>query len=185
MSVALLLCCVLMNRPVVSESLRLHGLSSSMPLCPCGFSRQEYWSSLSSPPQGESFRPGNRSGVSCIRGGFFTREALLCWLSGKESACQLRRQGFNPWWGKTRMQRGNYLACAPQPMSLCSRAQSSNYWAHRRRPLKPPHREPVLCRRRSPHSEKPPCSAHGNWRVASTLRREKAHVTVKTQHSQT
>ena len=25
---------------------------------------------------------------------------LPWWLSGKESACQCRRRGFNPWWGK-------------------------------------------------------------------------------------
>ena len=25
---------------------------------------------------------------------------LPCWLNGKESACQCRRQGFNPWFMK-------------------------------------------------------------------------------------
>ena len=43
---------------VVSNSLRLHGLQSARLLCPCGFSRQEYWSGLPCPPPGDLPNPG-------------------------------------------------------------------------------------------------------------------------------
>ena len=42
-----LMCCAVLSRSVASDSLQSHGLKPSRPLCPCGFSRQEYWSRLS------------------------------------------------------------------------------------------------------------------------------------------
>ena len=39
-----------------------------------GFPRQEYWLGLPFPSPGESFRPKDRTCVSCIAGGFFTNE---------------------------------------------------------------------------------------------------------------
>ena len=43
---------------VVSSSSQPHGLQPSRLLCPCGFSRQEYWSGLPCPPPGDLPNPG-------------------------------------------------------------------------------------------------------------------------------
>ena len=48
--------CVL-SRSVISDSLQPHGLQPSRPLCPWGFSRQEYWSGLPSPSPGDLPNP--------------------------------------------------------------------------------------------------------------------------------
>ena len=45
--------CFVLSRSVVSDSLRPHGLQPTRLLCPCGFSRQEYWSGLPCPPPGD------------------------------------------------------------------------------------------------------------------------------------
>ena len=80
-----------------------------------GFSRQKYWSGLPFPPPGDlpdnSIKNGKvilkswpiflctrKSGVEQVLG-------LIWWLSGKESACQCRRCGFDLWvrkipWGR-------------------------------------------------------------------------------------
>ena len=47
------LCCAVLCRSVVSVSLQPHGLQPARLLCPCGFSRQEYWSGLQCPPPGK------------------------------------------------------------------------------------------------------------------------------------
>ena len=60
--------------------------------------------------------------------------ALPWWLSGKESACQCRRRGFNPWSRKLSHASETLSPCAtllslcprvqePQPLSLCSGIQ--------------------------------------------------------------
>ena len=51
------LCCML-SCPVMSDSLQSHGLYPTRPLCPWGFSRQEYWSELPCPPPGNLPNPG-------------------------------------------------------------------------------------------------------------------------------
>ena len=43
---------------VVSDSLQPHGLQSARLLCPWGFSRQEYWNGLPSPPPEDLTNPG-------------------------------------------------------------------------------------------------------------------------------
>ena len=43
----------LLSCSVVSNSSRPHGLQPSRLLCPCGFSRQEYWSGLPCLPPGD------------------------------------------------------------------------------------------------------------------------------------
>ena len=47
-------------------------------------------------------------------------EGLLWWPSSKESICQCRRHGFNPWVGKTPPRRGNgtplQYSCLGNPM---------------------------------------------------------------------
>ena len=47
--------CVL-SRPVLSDS-ATPGLQPTRLLCPCGFSRQEYWSGLPCPPPGDLPNP--------------------------------------------------------------------------------------------------------------------------------
>ena len=44
--------CAVLSHSVVSNSLGSHGLQPSRLLCPWGFSRQEYWSTLPYPPPG-------------------------------------------------------------------------------------------------------------------------------------
>ena len=70
--------CAVLSHWVPSSSLQPHGLWPARPLCPRGFSRQEYWSGLPCPPPGHF---PNLSNVSRIGGRFFTiwatREALL------------------------------------------------------------------------------------------------------------
>ena len=44
------MCCAVLSCPVVSDSLRPHGLWPTRLLCPWEFSRQEYWSGLPRPP---------------------------------------------------------------------------------------------------------------------------------------
>ena len=81
-------------------------------------------------------------------------EGLLWWLSGKESACQCRRRGFDPWSGTIPH------ALEQQLLSLCSRA-----WEPKLRSPRAAAREalePVL-HKRSHRSEKP---MHHSWRAA-------------------
>ena len=88
---------------------------------------------------------------------------LPWWLRGKESACQYRRRGLDPWSGKT--------PHAAEQLSLCTTTTEpvlwSNYWAHEPRLLKPvcprvraPRREkPLQCEARAPQLESSPCSS--------------------------
>ena len=46
-------CCAVLSCSVVSDSLQPHGLQPIRLLCPWGFSRQEYWSSLPCSPPGD------------------------------------------------------------------------------------------------------------------------------------
>ena len=64
---------------------------------------------------------------------------LPWWLSGKESACQCRRHGFDPWSGK--------ILHAREQLSL---------WATTT--------EPVLCNEKPAHSTWRVASAQHNWR---------------------
>ena len=52
-----LLECAVLSHSVVSNSLRPHELWPTRLLCPCGFSRQEYWSELPCPPAGHLPNP--------------------------------------------------------------------------------------------------------------------------------
>ena len=52
------LCCAVLSRSVMSNSLRPHGLESARLLCPWGFSSQEYWSGLPCPPPRDLPNPG-------------------------------------------------------------------------------------------------------------------------------
>ena len=51
-------CCVVLSRSVVSDSLQPHGLKSARLLCPRGFSRQEYQNVLPCPLPGDLPNPG-------------------------------------------------------------------------------------------------------------------------------
>ena len=81
---------------------------------------------------------------------------LPWWLSGKESACQCRSHGFDPWPGRI-----PYASEQAKPML-------HNYWPHTLQLLKPGC--PRAC---PPQLEKPPQSEawiHHNQRLAPTSR---------------
>ena len=77
------------------------------------FPRQEDWSGLPFPPPGDlpNVEIESMSLMSpALAGRFFITSAawmlllevyigLPWWLSGKESTCQCRKHGFNPWFG--------------------------------------------------------------------------------------
>ena len=46
---------------------------------------------------------------------------LLCWLSGKESICQCRRYGFDPWVGR--------IPYTAEELSLCATASEPVLWS--------------------------------------------------------
>ena len=52
------LCCAVLSRLVMSNSLQPHGLQPARLLSPWGFSRQEYLSGLPCPPPGDLSDPG-------------------------------------------------------------------------------------------------------------------------------
>ena len=70
-------------------------------------------------------------------------ERLLRWLSGKESACQCRRHGFDPWSGK--------IPLAAEQLNLCPRAREPRLLSPVPQLLEPAH--PGAC---VPQQEKPP-----------------------------
>ena len=53
-----LLCCIVLSRSVMSDSLQPRGLQPIRHLCPCRFSRQEYWSGFPCPLPGDLPKPG-------------------------------------------------------------------------------------------------------------------------------
>ena len=75
--------CVL-SHSVVSNSLRPHRLGPTRLLCPWGFSRQEYWSGLPSPPQGNLPNPGTEP------------RSLHCFLRWRQMLYCLSHKG-SPW----------------------------------------------------------------------------------------
>ena len=67
-------------------------------------------------------------------------QGLLCWLSGKESTCQCRRHGFNPWSGTIpHAVEQLHHKCWAWALESVSR----NYQAHMRQLLKP--MPPIAC----------------------------------------
>ena len=83
-----------------------------------------------------------------------SRQGLPWWLWSKESTCQCRRHGFDPWSGKIPYAKEQL---SPQLLSLCSRAWESQL-------LCPQTLEPVLHNERSHCHEKP---MNHNWRQKS------------------
>ena len=57
------LCCAVLSRSVVSDSLQPHGLQPARLLCPCSFSRQKYWSGLPCLPPGNLTNQGSNPGL--------------------------------------------------------------------------------------------------------------------------
>ena len=62
-----MLCCLVLYRSAVSDSLRPHGLQPARHLCPWGFSRQEDWSGLSCPSPGDLPNPGIKPGSPTLQ----------------------------------------------------------------------------------------------------------------------
>ena len=52
------MCCAVLSRPIICNSLRSHGLQPTRLLSPWGFSRQEYWSRFPCLPPGDLPDPG-------------------------------------------------------------------------------------------------------------------------------
>ena len=77
---------------------------------------------------------------------------MIQWL---RITLQCRGHRFNPWSGKIPHAKGQLSLWAATPEPTCS-----SYWSLRSR-------EPMLCRKRSHHNEKP---MHCNWRAAPALR---------------
>ena len=59
--------CAGLSRSVRSNSLQPHGLQPARFLCPWGFSRQEYWSGLPSPPPGGLPNPEIQPGSPALQ----------------------------------------------------------------------------------------------------------------------
>ena len=68
---------------------------------------------------GTSWRPAKPVSLSLMWAG-----GLPWWLSGKESACQCRRHGFDPWSGKTPRAAEQLSLCAPTTESVLSDKRS-------------------------------------------------------------
>ena len=66
------LCCAVLSRSVVSDSLQPHGLQPVRLLGPWGFSRQELLEWVAMPSLRVSSQPRDWTQVSFIAGGFFT-----------------------------------------------------------------------------------------------------------------
>ena len=62
-----MLCCAVLSRTVVSNSLRPYGLKPARLLCPWGFSRREYWSGLPCLPPGIFPTQGSNPGLPHCR----------------------------------------------------------------------------------------------------------------------
>ena len=110
----------MLSRSVLSDSSPLWAVAHQAPLS-MGFSRQEYWSGLPFPFPGNLPNAGIKPSPPALADGFFITEppgkqtlvhglnyyyyfcricinlGLSWWLSDKESSCQYRRCGFNPW----------------------------------------------------------------------------------------
>ena len=61
------LCCAVLSRSVMSDSLGLYVLQLTRLLCPWRFSRQEYWSGLPCPPPGDLPNPGTEPRSSTLQ----------------------------------------------------------------------------------------------------------------------
>lgn len=87
--------CAVLN---VSDSLQLHGSVAYQTLCPCGFSKQEYWTGLLQALQG-IYNPGLNPGPALQADSFticFTQEALIT-LEGYPSPGIFLAQELNQW----------------------------------------------------------------------------------------
>ena len=134
--------CVL-THSVVSDSLWAHGLQSARLLCH-GIFQARILELVAIRFSRWSFQPSDLTHVSCIAGRFFIcwaigealitfRKGLPKWLSGKESTCQCRRCGFNPWVGKIPSKRG----WLPTPVFLSGKSHGQRSlvgyspWGHK------------------------------------------------------
>ena len=71
-------CCAVLSCSIMFASLQPRGLYPTRLLCPWGFSRQEYWSGLPFPSQGDLLDPGIKPGSPALQA-----DSLLAELPGK------------------------------------------------------------------------------------------------------
>ena len=87
------------------------------------------------------------------------------WLSSKESTCQCRSHGFDPWSRKTPMLQSSQ-ACMPQLLSLCFRAREPQLLS----PQVPRLLKPACSRACAHQQEKPPKREDHTPRLESSPR---------------
>ena len=101
---------------------------------------------------------------ACLADSFRSFQVLLWWLSGKESTCQHRRQGFDLWSRKTphAAEQLSLFAAATEPVLQRRRAAATEAWPLRdwaqqlqRRVTPAQHRG----REKGPHSNKDPAQS--------------------------
>ena len=73
---------------------------------------------------------------------------LPWWLSGKGSACQWKRYGFDPWSGKIPHAMKQLSPCTTPPEPVALEPRSCDYWSLHTL-------QPMFFNRRSRHNEKP------------------------------
>ena len=110
-------------------------------------------------------------GIMCIQ--TTTAKGLPWWLSGKESACQCTRRGFDLWSGKIPHAMEQLSPCATTTWVCALEPGNRNFWSHVPQLL-----TPTCPRAGAPQREKPlQREAHTPW-LESNLRSpwlEKAH----------
>ena len=84
------------SRSVLSDSLQPHGLQSSRFLCLWGFSRQEYWSELPSPPPGDLPAPGIKPGSPALQMDSLPSEMTRQVNSGKQGVTENHFRNWMP-----------------------------------------------------------------------------------------
>ena len=112
---------------------------------------------------------------SCFKGIYFS--GLPWWLSDRESTCQCRRHGYHPWSRKIPHAVEQWSPCPTtiepvlQSPGAATELMCYSYWSPRTL-------EPMLCKKRSHHTEKP---GNHNWRAApAPSNYKKVHTTMKT-----
>ena len=80
-----------------------------------------------------------------------TMRELPWWLSGKDSLCQCRRHGFNPWSGRIphALDQLNLCTTTTEPVLLCLRAATTELMHHNYKSPRSPcsaTREPTIMR---------------------------------------
>ena len=91
---------------------------------------------------------------SCIQISKCNTFGLPWWLSGKESACQCWRHGFDPWSGRIPQATEQLSSCPTTTEPVLLEPRNHNCPVHAPQLLKATCRDPVPCNKRSHRDEK-------------------------------